>query len=264
MKRFEGKKILVTGISGGIGLHVAKRFLEEGGQVLGSYRRMKPELEELKKFAVRASLNPQTQEESENIGKETGLKLFELDTADRSQIGPVIKARIREFGKIDALVNCIGVTHPDLLFSADPEQWEKVVENNLFSAMRIVQAVTIPLISKKHGVILNISSIFGQIGGPGQSSYCASKAALDGMTRAIALELAPKKIRVNTVAPGFIDTDMTAGLNEKMKEESLQNIPLKRFGKPEEIAALCAYLASDEAAYITGQTFVIDGGLSAR
>ena len=129
--------------------------------------------------------------------------------------------------------------------------------------MRISQAVIVPLISRKKGAIIHISSIFGSLGGIGQSSYCASKAGMDAMTRALSLELAAKKIRVNTIAPGFIETEMTAGFTPEFRASSEQQIPMKRFGKPEEVAALCAFLASDDAAYITGQTFVIDGGLSA-
>lgn len=247
MKRYEGKNILVTGISGGIGLAVARRLIDEGARVLGSYRKMKEELRELT-----ASV------------PEDRLSLFELDTADRDQISAIIKARIRDFGGIDALINCIGITHPEPLFAADTSKWEQVIENNLFSGMRIMQAVIVPLISRRKGAIIHLSSIFGSIGGIGQSSYCASKAGLDAMTRAAALELAGKGIRVNTVAPGFVETEMTAGFNEKFRAESMEQIPMKRFGKAEEVAALCAFLASDEAQYITGQTFVIDGGLSVQ
>ena len=128
--------------------------------------------------------------------------------------------------------------------------------------MRIMQGAIVPLVSKKGGAIVNISSVFGIRGGVGQSGYCASKGALDAMTRAAATELAGKNIRVNTVAPGFIETEMTAGFDEKFRTESLAKIPMKRFGKPEEVAELCAFLISDKAKYITGQSFVIDGGLS--
>ena len=238
MGLLEGKKILVTGISGGIGLACGRLFMAEGAEVLGSCRTMRPELETL------------------------GAKLFTLDTGDRDSIAKTVKAEIRAFGHINALVNCIGITAPEPLFSASPARWESVIETNLFSAMRIMQGVIVPLVSKKGGAIVTISSVFGLRGGAGQSSYCASKGALDAMTRAAAIELAGKNIRVNTVAPGFIDTDMTAGFDEKLRAENIARIPMKRFGKPEEVAELCAFLISDRAAYITGQTFVIDGGLS--
>ena len=234
----EGKKVLVTDISGGIGLACGKLFIAEGAEVLGSYRTMKPELEAL------------------------GAKLFALDTDDRENIEKTVKAEIRSFGGIDALVNCIGITAPEPLFAAAPVKWENVIETNLFSAMRIMQGAIVPLVSKKGGAIVNISSVFGIRGGVGQSGYCASKGALDAMTRAAATELAGKNIRVNTVAPGFIETEMTAGFDEKFRTESLAKIPMKRFGKPEEVAELCAFLISDKAKYITGQSYVIDGGLS--
>ncbi len=233
-----GKKALITGVSGGIGYAVARKFTAEGAQVLGSYRTVKPELEAL------------------------GARLFALDTDDRDSIAKTIKSEVRTFGGVDILVNCIGIAAPKPLFAANADKWEKVIETNLFSAMRIMQAIIVPMASQKGGAIINIGSAFGRVGGRGQSSYCASKAALEGMTRAAALELAQKNIRVNTVAPGFIDTDMTAGFDEKFREECLAKIPMKRFGKPEEVAELCAFLASGRAAYITGQTFVIDGGLS--
>ena len=212
----EGKKVLVTGISGGIGTACAKLFISEGAEVLGSYRTMRPELETI------------------------GAKLFVLDAGSREDITKTVKAEIRAFGGIDALVNCIGITASEPLFAASPDKWENVLETNLFSAMRILQGAVVPLVSRKGG----------------------SVGALDAMTRAAALELAGKNIRVNTVAPGFIETDMTAGFDEKFRSECIAKIPAKRFGKPEEVAELCAFLISDRSRYITGQSFVIDGGLS--
>ena len=236
-----GKNVLITGISGGIGLAAAKRFLAAGARVCGSYRTWKPCLEELGPEAV----------------------LFQMDTENLDEISGILKSQIRAFGGIDVLVNCIGITHPEPLFSANASAWENVVRSNLFSAMRITQAAIIPLVSRKKGAIIHISSIFGTVGGVGQSSYCASKAGLDAMTRALCLELAGKKIRVNTVAPGYVETEMTESFTPDQRRECEETVPLKRFGKPEEVAALCEFLASDDAEYITGQTFVIDGGLSA-
>ena len=236
-----GKNVLITGVSGGIGLAVAKRFLAAGARVCGSFRTRKPCLEELGPEAV----------------------LFQMDTENLDEISGILKSQIRAFGGIDVLVNCIGITHPEPLFSANASAWENVVRSNLFSAMRITQAAIIPLVSRKKGAIIHISSIFGTVGGVGQSSYCASKAGLDAMTRALCLELAGKKIRVNTVAPGYVETEMTESFTPDQRRECEGSVPLKRFGKPEEVAALCEFLASDDAEYITGQTFVIDGGLSA-
>ena len=237
----QGKNVFITGVSGGIGLAVARRFLAVGARVCGSYRTWKPSLEELSQEAV----------------------LFQMDTENRDEISGVLRSQIRAFGGIDVLVNCIGITHPEPLFSANASAWEKVVESNLFSAMRITQAAIIPLVSRKKGAIIHVSSIFGTVGGVGQSSYCASKAGLDAMTRALSLELAGRNIRVNTVAPGYVETEMTEGFSTELRRKCEEQIPLKRFGRPEEVAALCEFLASDDAEYITGQTFVIDGGLSA-
>ena len=236
-----GKNVLITGVSGGIGMAAAQRFLAAGARVCGSYRTWKPCLKELGPEAV----------------------LFQMDTENLDEISGILKPQIRAFGGIDVLVNCIGITHPEPLFSADVSEWENVVESNLFSAMRITQAAIVPLVSRKKGAIIHISSIFGTVGGVGQSSYCASKAGLDAMTRALCLELAGKKIRVNTVAPGYVETEMTESFTPDQRRKCEETVPLKRFGKPEEVAALCEFLASDDAEYITGQTFVIDGGLSA-
>lgn len=238
------KRILIAGASGGIGLACAQMALKEEAFVLGSYRAMNEKL---------SSLNETYPDR---------LTTFELDISDRDKTGDTVRKAVRSFGGIDAVINCIGVTSPAPLFSADPDEWEKTVKTDLFSAFRIMQSVIVPLVSRRGGAVVNISSVYGSRGGIGQSSYCAAKAGIEGLTRAAALELAGKNIRVNAVAPGFIETNMTDVLDERFRQKALSEIPMKRFGTADEVAALCLFLISDAAAYITGQTFTADGGLS--
>ena len=234
------KRILIAGASGGIGLACAEMALKEEAFVLGSYRTMNERLSSLcESYPDR-------------------LTAFELDISDRDKTGDMVRKAVRSFGGIDAVINCIGVTAPAPLFSADPNEWEKTVQTDLFSAFRIMQSVIVPLVSRRGGALVSISSVYGSRGGIGQSAYCAAKAGIEGLTRAAALELAGKNIRINAVAPGFITTDMTADIDEA---EMKKTIPAGRFGKTEEVAALVSFLCSDEAAYITGQVINIAGGL---
>lgn len=237
----EGKKALIIGASGGIGLACAEKFIEEGAEVLGSYRKTD--------ISIR--------EKYRDVFSE-----FRLDLSDSESISSVIRAEIKKFGGVDILVNAAGITCPEPFFSSDAEKWENVIFCNLLGTYSVMQSVIVPILARKKGSIVNISSVFGIRGGKGQSSYCASKAGIIGLTKSAAVELADKKIRVNAVAPGYIETAMTDGFDEKFRKKCIENIPMKRFGKAEEVAELCAFLASDRSEYITGQTFVIDGGLS--
>ncbi len=241
----EGKKVIITGASGGIGLACAAECIREGAVVSGSYRNGSAAIEEL--------------------SEEFPDKLFPfcLDLSDRDSISPSIKKQIKAMGGIDALINAAGIACPELLFSAGKENWDNVINCNLSAVFAAMQAAAIPMMSQKHGSVINISSVFGVKGGAGQSSYCASKAGIIGITKAAALELASKNIRVNAVAPGYIETAMTAGFDDEYKNKCIAEIPLGRFGKPSEVAELCVFLASDKSVYITGQTFIIDGGLTA-
>lgn len=240
----DGKRAVVIGASGGIGLACTRLFLAEGARVAGSYRRKSAALEELS-------------------AREAALHIFSLDLTAAEEIAAQMKGAIDALGGIDILVNAAGITKPALFHAAKPEEWRAVLESNLMGAFHTTKSVILPLMRAGGGSIIEVSSVYATRGGAGQSSYCASKAALLGMTRALGVELAAKKIRVNAVAPGFIDTAMTEGFSEKQREQFLARIPMKRFGKSEEVAEICAFLASDKASYITGQVFTIDGGLSA-
>lgn len=239
----DGKKAIIIGASGGIGLACATEFLAEGAIVSGSYRKMNESLSQL----------------ADNKNFST----FQLDLKNQENIQPTIKAAINNLGGINILVNAAGISNPELLHAANINEWQNVIESNLISVFYTMQGVIIPILKSGGGSIVNVSSVFGIKGGVGQSSYCAAKAGIIGMTKAAAIELAAKKIRINAVAPGFIETAMTANFSEKQRQKYLSEIPMKRFGTVKEVAELCVFLASDKSTYITGQTFIIDGGLTA-
>ena len=239
----DGKKAIIIGASGGIGLACAKEFLAEGAIVSGSYRNMNDSLAQI--------------EDNENFST------FQLDLNNQENIQPTLKTAINNLGGVNILVNAAGISKPELLHAANIAEWHNVIESNLISVFYTMQGVIIPMLKSGGGSIVNVSSVFGIKGGVGQSSYCAAKAGIIGMTKAAAVELAAKKIRINAVAPGFIGTAMTAKFSEKQRQQYLSEIPMKRFGDVKEVAELCVFLASDKSTYITGQTFVIDGGLSA-
>ena len=239
----DGKKAIIIGASGGIGLACAKEFLAEGAIVSGSYRKMNESLSQL--------------EGNENFST------FQLDLKNQENIQPTLKAAINNVNGINVLVNAAGISKPELLHAANISEWHNVIESNLMSVFYTMQGVIVPMLKSGGGSIVNVSSVFGIKGGVGQSSYCAAKAGIIGMTKAAAVELAVKKIRINSVAPGFIETAMTENFSDKQRQKYLSEIPMKRFGNAEEVADLCVFLASDKSSYITGQTFVIDGGLSA-
>lgn len=240
-----GKRAIIIGASGGIGMACAKEFLAEGAQVAGTYRRGSEALEQLAREAG-------------------GLTLLPLELSAGEQVASGIKNAVAALGGLDIVVHAAGSSHPALLHAADPEEWREVIEGNLMSAFYVTRSVVLPLMRAGGGSIVEISSVYGQRGGVGQSSYSAAKAGVLGLTRSAAVELASKKIRVNAIAPGFIDTPMTAGMSDKLKARALANIPMRRFGTPEEVAALAVFLAGPKSTYITGQVFTIDGGLSAQ
>ncbi len=241
-----GKIALITGASRGIGRAIAMEFARAGAEVIINFHRSKEKAEELAK-------------EIENQGGKAYLAPF--DVANPKEIKEAVKALEEKVGTIHILVNNAGITKDSLLLKMKEEDWESVLRTNLFSAFYVTQAVLPMMLKNRWGRIINISSVVAFTGNPGQTNYCAAKAGLIGFTKALALEVAGRNITVNAIAPGYIETDMTEKLPEKIKEVFLQEIPLKRAGLPEEVAYLALFLASEQASYITGSVFHINGGL---
>ena len=243
--RFEDKVVVITGGNRGIGLAITKRFVSEGARVaiIGT----RPE-----------SVDPVV---SELAGNGADVKGYALNVADREAVEVTFKQIGTDFGTIDILVNNAGVTRDTLLMRMKEEDWDTVMDINLKGAFNCLKAVTRPMMKNRKGRIINISSVVGQTGNAGQANYSASKAGLFGLTKSAAKELSSRNITVNAVAPGYIATEMTDAISDEAKEAFLSNIPLARTGQGEEVAACIAFLASDDAAYITGQTVNVDGGL---
>jgi 3-oxoacyl-[acyl-carrier protein] reductase len=192
---------------------------------------------------------------------ETKIFGFKADASSYEEAEATVEQAVRQLGGVDILVNNVGITRDNLLLRMTPEEFDQVINVNLKSVFNYTKAVIKHMIKQRYGKIVNISSVVGLIGNPGQANYAASKAGIIGFSRAAAKELASRNITVNVVAPGFIETAMTNKLNDKQKEVLLQNIPLQRFGKPEDVARVVAFLCSSEADYITGQVINVDGGM---
>src|SRR3984957_7686283 len=240
-----GRVALITGASQGIGRACALK-LAATGATLALAARNQEKLGELMKEITAAG------------GK---ADVFPLDVADEEQVKSAAKTIIGEFGKIDILVNNAGITRDQLVMRMKRADWDAVLTTNLTSAYLCTQQVIPSMLKHRWGRIINITSVFGQMGQAGQANYAASKAGLIGLTMAIARELASRNITCNAVAPGFIETAMTATLTEEFKQSAVKQIPLGRVGTPEEVASAVAYLASEEASYITGQVLGVNGGL---
>ena len=241
-----GKSAVVTGGSRGIGRAIALRLATQGADVAFSYRGNAAAAEETA-TAVRA------------LGRQA--LPVQGDVSDPAAADALIKAALEAFGKVDILVNNAGITRDDLIMRMSVEAWQDVINTNLSGAFYAIKAVTRPMLKAKGGRIINITSVSGQAGQTGQANYSAAKAGLIGLTKATARELASRGITCNAVAPGFVLTELTQGLAQPLQDEITSRTPLGRFGTPEEIANAVAFLASDDAAYITGQVLAVDGGL---
>ncbi|MBA2937873.1 3-oxoacyl-[acyl-carrier-protein] reductase [Paenibacillus sp. CGMCC 1.16610] len=241
-----GKVALVTGASRGIGRAIALHLAEHGADVAVNYAGSEAAAEE-----VVAAI--------EAMGRKA-IKL-RADVSSYQESEELVKQTIEKFGKIDILVNNAGITRDNLIMRMKEEEFDQVIATNLKGVFNCVKAVTRPMMKQRFGRIINISSVVGVLGNPGQANYVAAKAGVIGLTKATARELSTRGITVNAVAPGFIETDMTDKLSAEMREQMLKQIPLERLGQPEEIAKVVRFLASDDASYMTGQTLHVDGGM---
>ncbi|MEM7715849.1 MAG: 3-oxoacyl-[acyl-carrier-protein] reductase [Cyanobacteria bacterium P01_A01_bin.68] len=235
---------VVTGASRGIGRAIAQEFAKLGATVVVNYASSSKAAEELVSDITAAGGNAIA---------------LQADVSKEEQVDNLVKTVLEKFNKIDILVNNAGITRDTLLLRMKPEDWQAVINLNLTGVYLCTRAVSKGMLKKRSGRIINIASVAGQMGNPGQANYSAAKAGVIGLTKTLAKEFASRGITVNAVSPGFIDTDMTS---EIQSEEILKAIPLGRYGKPEEIAGMVRFLAADNAAaYITGQTFNVDGGM---
>lgn len=246
MGLLDGKVAIITGASRGIGKEIAKTFIEEGATVAFTYLSSD---EKAKALENELSANGGT------------IKGFKSNAADHQSAQELADAVMKEFGQIDILVNNAGITRDNLLMRMSEEQWDEVINTNLKSAFNLTKAVLRPMLKARKGSIINMSSVVGVSGNAGQSNYSASKAGMIGFTKSIAQELGSRNIRCNAIAPGFIETEMTEVLDEKVVQGWRDSIPLKRGGAPKDVANATVFLASDMSAYVTGQTLNVCGGM---
>jgi 3-oxoacyl-[acyl-carrier protein] reductase len=243
----KGKRALVTGGSRGIGRAIIEEFAKYGVNVVFTYQSSEKTANEL----------------SEKLSnEEVKVFSFKANASVYKDAEDSVNFCIEKLGGLDILVNNVGITKDNLLMRMTEEDFDSVIDANLKSVFNYTKAAIKPFISQKKGKIINISSVVGIIGNPGQSNYVASKAGVIGFTKSIAKELASRNITCNAIAPGFIKTDMTEKLNEKQIEAIMSNVPLKRMGEPKDVANAVLFLASDLSDYITGQVLVVDGGLA--
>lgn len=242
--RFKDNVVVVTGSTRGIGKRIAQRFAEEGATVIVLGRN--------------ADLVAQTKDEilAEGLLAES----FVCDVTNLENMQKIVNKILDKYKRIDILINNAGITKDNLLLRMSETDWDQVIDVNLKGVFNCTKILTKVMLKARKGKIINITSIIGLIGNPGQANYAASKAGIIGFTKSIAQEMASRGINVNAVAPGFIKTDMTDELKENVRQEILKKIPLQRMGHSDDVAGACLFLASKEADYITGQTIVVDGG----
>ncbi|MFY8138395.1 MAG: 3-oxoacyl-[acyl-carrier-protein] reductase [Flavobacteriales bacterium] len=246
MKLLEGKVAIITGASRGIGKGIAQKFIEQGATVVFTYASS-----EEKARALEAELTAQG-----GIAKG-----YKSDAANFEAAHALIDEVVKEFGTVDILVNNAGITRDNLLMRMSEEQWDEIMTVNLKSVFNLTKAVIKPMLKAKSGSIINMSSVVGVKGNAGQANYAASKAGIIGFTKSIAAELGSRNIRCNAIAPGFIETEMTGALDEKVVQQWRDAIPLKRGGSAEDVANATLFLASNMSAYVTGQTLHVCGGM---
>jgi len=246
MKMLEGKTALITGATRGIGKAIALKFAQEGANIA---------------FTYRSSVDLAKALEEELTGFGVAAKAFQSDASSFSASEELMKQVLETFPQLDVLVNNAGITRDGLMLRMKEEDWDLVIENNLKSVFNLTKQILRPMMKQRSGSIINLSSIVGITGQAGQANYAASKAGIIGFSKSIAKEMGSRNLRCNVIAPGFIETDMTAELDEKTREQYQNSIPMKRMGTAEDVANLALYLASDLSVYITGQTISVCGGL---
>ena len=244
MSQLDGKIALVTGASRGIGKAIATQLAQQGATVIGT-----------------ATSENGAQAISDYLS-EFGGKGFALNVTDKESVDTTIKAINEAHGGIDILVNNAGITRDNLLMRMKDDEWQDIIDTNLTSIFTLSKAVLRGMMKKRFGRIVNIGSVVGSAGNAGQANYAAAKAGVIGFSKSMAREVASRGITINVVAPGFIDTDMTKALTDDQKEAIFKDIPANRLGEPDEIAATVAFLVSDGAAYITGETIHVNGGMN--
>ncbi|WP_312075072.1 3-oxoacyl-[acyl-carrier-protein] reductase [Chryseobacterium sp.] len=245
MKLLEGKVALITGATRGIGRGIAEVFAQHGAKVAFTYAGSVEKAKELE----------------ETLSSVTQIKGYQSDASDYDAAQKLVEDVMAEFGKIDILINNAGITRDNLLLRMSKDDWDTIIKVNLDSVFNLTKAVIKPMMKAKSGSIINMTSVVGIQGNAGQANYAASKAGVIGFTKSVALELGSRNIRCNAIAPGFIETEMTAALDEKTVQSWRDGIPLKRGGQPEDVANACVFLGSEMSSYISGQTLNVCGGM---